>query len=334
MSRQRLSGGARRLTVVIPACETTGLEDTLVSVLEHRPDGCEVVVALSTPYDDPWNIRDEVSFVDVAPAGGLVGCVNAGVAVAAGDVVHVLAAGWRATPGWADAAMRHFARSSVAAVVPLAVSDDADHRPIAAGVRRTSGGRCATVVPRPTAHGLAVDPLPSAPLLEAGFWAADIVREVGFAAACGDALAAADMAAALTAARADIVLEPESRVVSGPQRGRRSSFQEGRSAERLFWRSLACERPAAALVAHAGEVVRHAVATAPLGTLGMLAGRLAALLEFGASFSRTRQLTTLMRLAAERDTDGEALDTVRIDGPHDAPKPHLTRPVRELRRSA
>ncbi len=123
MSIQRQTDGSRRLSVVVPATDVTGLEVTLVSVLEHRPENSEIVVALGTPYDDPWNIREEVTFVDAAKGSGLVGCVTAGIAAASGDVIHILAAGWQATDGWADAALRHFAQPKVAAVVPLAVSE-------------------------------------------------------------------------------------------------------------------------------------------------------------------------------------------------------------------
>lgn len=335
MALHRQTGGSRRLSVVVPATDVTGLEETLVSVLEHRPENSEVVVALAVPYDDPWNIREEVTFVDAAKGSGLVGCVTAGVAAARGDVIHVLATGWQATAGWADAAIRHFAQPKVAAVVPMAVAEADREQPISAGIRRTAGGRCVTVVPRRKAGGIVTGALPSAPLLEAGFWRTDVIREIGLSTACGDALAAADMAAALTAAKADVVLEPESRVVSGQARKRCSSFAAGLQAERLFWRSLACERFVPAILAHGGEVLRHAAATAPLGTLAMLTGRLTALVQFGSCFSRIRQLRALMREAAFRETEGESsARTYRIDEPHPSSRPHIDQPSRELKRSA
>lgn len=327
----RQSARGRGLTVVVPAIDATALEETLVSVLEHRPDDCDVVVALGTPYDDPWNIREEVEFVTAAPGSGLVGCVTAGVSAATGDVIHVLAAGWRATAGWTDAAVRHFADSRVAAVVPLAVADADRDQPVSAGIRRTRSGRSLTVVPRRTATGIATSRNPDGPCLEAGFWRADLLREVGFSRACGDALAAADMAAAVTALGTEAVLEPESRVIAGPIPRGVGGFRAGLSAERLFWRSLSCERLVPALVAHAGEIMRHAAATAPIGTLGVLAGRLIGLLEVGASVPRTRQLATLRQRAA----GGHDTRTVRIDASHDAvSRPHVEQPAHELRRSA
>lgn len=335
MSLQRRAGGSRRLSVVIPAVDATALEDTLVSVLEHRPGHCEVVVALGTPYDDPWNIREEVTFVDAPRGSGLVDCVTAGLAAAQGDVITLLAAGWQATDGWSESALRHFSRPDVAAVVPLAVAAGDREQPVAAGIRRTPGGRSVTVVPRRRAGGIATGGLPSAPLLEAGFWRADVLRRIGLSSACGDALAAADLAAGLAAAGVEVVLEPEARVVAGPTPRQPSPFAAGLHAERLFWRSLACEPTAPALLAHAGEVLRHVVATAPLGTLAMLAGRLTALLQFGSCFDRTRQLRSLMRQMAIREAEGEpAARTVRIDSGHDVARPHAVGPSREFRRSA
>ena len=86
--------GRPRLSIVVPApSDTAALEETLVSVLENRPDDCEIVVGLGCEYDDPWNIREEVRFVQAPPGTSLVACINLGVAASTGRVVHVLAAG-------------------------------------------------------------------------------------------------------------------------------------------------------------------------------------------------------------------------------------------------
>jgi len=335
MTMQRQTGRPRRLSVVIPATDVPALEDTLVSVLENRPRDCDVIVALGMPYSDPWNIRDEVTLVE-AHGAGLVGCINAGIAASTGDVIHVLAAGWKATEGWTDRAVEHFSRGDVGAVVPLAVADADRDQPVSTGVRRTPGGRVMPVVPRRRAEGgITIGIAPSAPSLEAGFWRAEVLADGGFATACGEANAAADMSAALKAARLDVVVEPTSRVVCGPVPRRSNAFLAGLHAERLFWRSLPCERVLPALVAHAGEVMRHAAARAPLGTLAMLAGRLTALVQFGSCVSRVRHLAELKRLAtAARETDGGSR-TFRIDASHEVvPAPHVASRVRELKRSA
>lgn len=306
-----------RLSIVIPASDVSALEETLVSVLENRPSDCEIVVALSVPYDDPWNIADEVRFVQAPTGTGLVGRVNVGVASSRGDIIHVLAAGWRATEGWAEAALARFADSSVAAVVPAGVHSSDRGRVVAAGIRRTAGGRSVLNVPSKMADKIdsfrveAVAPA-SAPALEAGFWRADVLAHGGFTSACGDELAAADMAAALACAGSTVVIEPRCRVGWGLATKRVPAFLSGMHAELLFWRSLPAHATLPALAAHAAEVVRHAVSSAPFGTLPMLLGRLMALVQFGRCVPRTKQLRSLRAAAAfERQQR-----TVRIDSGH------------------
>jgi hypothetical protein len=105
-------------------------------------------------------------------------------------------------------------------------------------------------------------------------------------------------------------------------------------AERLFWRSLPCERLIPALIAHAGEVMRHAAARAPLGTLAMLAGRFAALVQFGSCVPRSRQLAALKARAQRVGSAAGGSRTYRIDAPHDATSPPHAAPARRLKRSA
>jgi hypothetical protein len=133
-----------------------------------------------------------------------------------------------------------------------------------------------------------------------------------------------------------VVVETDSRVVSGSTQQRGGRLASGLHAERLFWRSLPCERLLPALLAHAGEVMRHAAATAPLGTLGMLAGRFAALVQFGSCVPRARQLAHLMSRQTNRPVTGDpAARTLRIDGPHEAPtRSHVDSSAPVLKRSA
>lgn len=308
-----------RLSIVIPAAEVSALEETLVSVLENRPADCEIVVALSVPYDDPWNISEEVRFVQAPTGTGLVGRVNLGVASSRGDIIHVLAAGWRATEGWAEAALTRFADPSVSAVVPAGVHASDRGRVVAAGIRRTAGGRSLLNVPAKSADRLdsfrvdAVAP-PSAPALEAGFWRTDVLAHGGFSSVCGDELAAGDMAAALACAGSNVVIEPRCRVVWGPATKSGPAFLAGMHAELLFWRSLPAHAMLPALAAHAVEVIRHAAATAPMGTLPMLLGRLMALVQFGRCIPRGKQLRSLRAVASiERQ---KLPQTVRIESGH------------------
>ena len=325
------------LSIVIPATsDVAALEDTLVSVLEKRPADCEIIVALGCEYDDPWNIRDEVRFVQAPVGSSLVACVNLGVASSAGRVIHVLNAGWRATEGWTNGPLDHFDDDATVAVVPLTVSADDHERVVSAGIRCSRGGRRIEAVPG--RHGSPKTAAPHAPALEAGFWRSDFLRQAGpgFSTACGDSCADADMAVAVSRSGRTVVLDDTSRVVAGSSSGaRKGGFLAGLHAERLFWRSIAGRSLPVSLAAHVVEIVRHAVARAPLGTLPMLLGRIVALMQFGAYLPRYRQLRSLMQ--ESREAVGETdVRTIRIDSAH----AHPARPKQEppaaapLRRSA
>lgn len=317
------------LSIVVPtATDVAALEETLVSVLENRPADAEIVVPLGCDYADPWNIRDEVRFVQAPPGASLTACTNIGIAAAAGRVVHVLAAGWRATDGWTDGPLAHFARGGVAAVVPLVVAGD--DRVVAAGIRTTRGGRRVAI--GGSVCDAARGPRPQAPVLEAGFWSADLLAATaGFPTACGDWLADADMVAALVCHGGEVVLAPESRIIGGPGRSPPAAFMAGLQAERLFWRSLAAGAVLPAVAAHALETLRHALASAPFGTVPMLVGRLVGMLQFGGHAARARQLAAIAQAADEATAER----TLRIDAAH----ARLAKPRRQaapapLKRSA
>jgi hypothetical protein len=342
-----------RLSIVIPTpANTAAMEETLVSVLEHRPDDCEIVVALGCEYADPWNIREEVRFVQAPAGSSLVGCVNLGMAASAGEVVHILAAGWRATEGWTDLPMERFEDDDVGAVVPLGVAaDDRDHV-VSAGVRCAVGGRRIDVAAdtrwrhaKATACPPAGATLPQGPVLETGFWRSDVLGLAGrgFTTACGDATADADMAITLSRSGRRVVVEPYSHVIApaaATDKVRSRPFAAGLHAERLFWRSLAGSSILPALVMHVVEIVRHAVARAPLGTLPMLVGRTVAVLQFGSYVSRFLQLRNVIVQAAESGRVQHGIEdrqTIRIDEPHAGvgrPRQRVERESAPLRKSA
>ena len=109
-----------RLAIVISAVGTAeSLEATLLTVLENRPDDCEVVAVTNFPYADPYQLAGEVRFVVQPAEADLVACVAAAIPLVRSPVVHLIAAGCEVTEGWADRALEHFADLSVGAVAPL-----------------------------------------------------------------------------------------------------------------------------------------------------------------------------------------------------------------------
>ena len=182
-------------------------------------------------------------------------------------------------------------------------------------------------------------------MLENGFWRSDVLELAGrgFTTACGDSLADADMAITLSRSGRRVVVEPHSRVIAPAAttgKVRTRPFAAGLHSERLFWRSIAGSSILPALVMHVLEIVRHAVARAPLGTIPMLLGRTVAVLQFGSYVSRYLQLRTVIRQAAGRvrgETTVEEQQTIRIDGPHAGvgrPRQRKNRESAPLRKSA
>jgi hypothetical protein len=239
----------------------------------------------------------------------------------------------------------------VGAVVPLGVAADDLERVVSAGVRCAVGGRRIDVAAdtkwrKAIASGTLPTgaTVPQGPVLEAGFWRSDLLAMTGrgFTTACGDAAADADMAVTLARSGRRVVVEQHSRVVAPAvttSKVRRPSFQAGLHAERLFWRSVAGSSFVSALVLHVVEIVRHAFARAPLGTVPMLVGRLVAFLQFGDSMARYRQLRSVMAAAGERAASQTAEEqrTIRIDAPHAGvarPRQRTSREAAPLRKSA
>ena len=345
----RLAAATPQLSIVIPAVSSAeDLEQTLVSVLENRPDDCEIVVALGCEYDDPWNIRDEVHFVRAPAGASVVGCINLGISACCGEIIHVLAAGWRATAGWTAAAVGHFEEPDVAAVAPLTLCKDDHGRVGSCGVVATAGGR--RIVRRPRRDARRVEEAAEVlagdtdsvvdvgrlaafgPTIEAGFWRAEVLTDAGpgFAGCCGPLLADADLAVAIERAGYRCVAEPASRVIEAAGVVSRSSFLEGLYAGRLFWRSVAGQPLLWIMLLHLGEIVRHTFARPPLGWVPAVAGRLVAALQIGSYLTRYRQLRSLTRKSSAAD-DGVSL---RIDDGHPPLRPPRQRSRGSLRKSA
>ena len=112
-----------RLTIVIPCLGGAAeFDGTLVSVLQHRPADCEIVVVHREAYDDPYDLAGEVRFIEQGEARSLAALANVGLAAAQGDVLHLLACGLEATEGWTDAPLAILEDEEIAAVAPAIVA--------------------------------------------------------------------------------------------------------------------------------------------------------------------------------------------------------------------
>ncbi len=229
-----------RLSIIIPYMGNAKLlEETLLSVLEHRPRRCEILVVLGRPYDDPYELTDEVRFIEPPRRSGPVRCVNLGIRQSCSSVVHVLACGTTVSPTWTDAAMAHFADSRVGAVAPLVVEADRATRIVAAGVvyrpggslRALAAGESSQTVSENRRAGLAAHHA-------AVFYRRSALDAIGpLRVDLGPRLAGIDAALSLELAGMETVLEPSCRVGVSPAADVRSgAFSEALRAERLYWR--------------------------------------------------------------------------------------------------
>lgn len=293
-----------RLSILIPCLGGSAEFDaTLVSVLQHRPPKCEVIVAHTTAYDDPYDLAAEVEFLHCPEESSLVGLINTATAAATSPIIHVLACGLVACEGWTDAVLSHFADDEIAAVVPAVMNADGS-RLVSAGVCFTAAGSRAVMqnerlLLRGSGHLRAAI---GAPTLAAGFYRREVLVAVeGLNQAAGDQLA--DVAFALSLRELDLrtEFEPTARLtqIAEPLAVSASSgFTRGRVAERLFWLNAQ----------HVGLPL--ALAMHPLAVLSdpaSLLGRMVALIEFGStSRHRQRLAAAAARLAEiraeERDT--------------------------------
>jgi len=302
-----------RLSIVIPClgpCEQ--FEDTLASVLQHRPDRSEVIVAHRRAYADPYGLKGEVTFSYIESPGGLVDLINNAIQDARGDVIHVLAAGTEVQDGWTHAALRHFADPRVAAVAPLVLRHEAPGRMESMGVSYARGGRRISVgheLQIPDHHALRDEVL--GPSLTAGFYCRDTLLAVGgFCREVGDDLADIDLALTFRDLGCRTVLEPKCQVslITQEDRSLLGAVSRGWSAETLFWRHWAREGRAVSLLAHPLSVLLDAVKDEGILSGGLkLLGRTLGLSSLRAGGVYERQLAAASELLGDLEARGETL---------------------------
>jgi hypothetical protein len=253
-------------------------EDTLVSVLENQPERSEVVVVTNQPYDDPYDLRREVAFVDAPTGASLLECFAVGLSATRSPIVHLIDAGVEATPGWADAALARFNDRDVAVVAPLIADRFQQQTILSAGLQYKRGGAITSISAgkRVTAFRLDDRPLTAAEL-GAAFYRREALAEVESLPDYGcDRAAAVELALALQNAGYGTVSEPECLMLSSrKQFARRSGWQTGVANEQLYRRAAGLGFEQSRL-AHAALLATEAIqALLRPSLLAQLAARLA-----------------------------------------------------------
>ena len=271
-----------RLSIIIPALGNLPLmEQGLVSVLMHRPDDCEILVALNTPYADPYDLSDEVGLIDVGRGAGWQASVRETLAHCRAPIVHLLSPGIEVPEGWCGAAMRHFADVGVGAVAPVVVEGwtSQPHWAIAgtelrAGCRRdcrVREDRLATAEPSDV----------TAPSRAAMFVRRDVLAELlETTHNVADEWIDIELGLRLRAIGLSVRLEPAVRLVqTGPEppvMGRlswREACSRARQLEALYWRHAPQRGWAPAILGRVAQVLAGSVREARGALSARLVGR-------------------------------------------------------------
>jgi len=253
-----------RLSIVIPAFrDTAALEETLVSVLTHRPADCEIIVPHANTYSDPYELSEEVEFLPLGRRARPAKLIAAAIGESAGRFVHLLQPGCEVAPGWCDAALRHFEDERVASVSPLLVDRQVNPRNAILGVGQGVFG-CRKEAVAKGSHLRAVDGDHEddagehqngagdhservrlrqvsnvlGPTLTAGFYRREALEQIGgWPLRLGISAADIDVALSLQEAGWRAAVEKTCPIACGASRaGMAGAFERARDSERLFWR--------------------------------------------------------------------------------------------------
>lgn len=166
-----------RLTIVVPfSGKTEVFESSLVSVLQHRPDDCEILVPHAGDYDDPFDLGDEVTFVN-AGSSNLIHQVAESAERARGRIVHIVGDGHLATPNWSASALAEFELHETGWVIPV-VRDAGGAKILHAGWKPSSTSACGMVAKGKTDITAKDVRSVDGAFLCASFWRRDLLRSL------------------------------------------------------------------------------------------------------------------------------------------------------------
>jgi hypothetical protein len=298
-----------RLSIVIPCLGGAAeFDGTLVSVLQHRPADCEVLVLHTEAYDDPYDLSGEVRFIE-CQSDSVIDLLNIGLQQANGEVLHVVGCGLEATEHWTQPALAHFDDPEIAAVSPIILEANGESL-IAAGVAWSWGGARRVIDDRRVISAGSGRRRAKilGPTLAAAFYRRDVVAALGgFDASLGDELADVSLALDIRAIGRLHICEAGAQLIQRSERASAGSreFAKGRAAERLFWRHATARGLLMGVGFHIYAVASDLLGKLPgVSTVASVIGRIASLIEIGALERHERQLAAALeqlgKLAAER----------------------------------
>jgi GT2 family glycosyltransferase len=297
------------LSIVIPSHNRPDLlRACLLSVTRHAPAGTDVLViddgSPGGAVGAAASAFPGVRCLRLSRRRGFCAAANAGIRAARAPIVELLNDDTEVEPGWADAALTHFAEPRVAAVAPLVLRWDGKGEATSidsAGDRYYRGG-----VAGKRGHGEPVGPAYLTPgrvfgaSASSAFYRRDVLMRVGaFPESFGAYFEDIDLSFRLHRAGGEVVFEPAARVrhrVSASYGRARPRLleQQSRNEELVFWRNLPAAELARALPLHLAVLAAKAWRRWGEGRLlPFLAGRLGALRELSETVRHRRRLRDL-----------------------------------------
>lgn len=345
-----------RLSCILPVMDRVAeMEPTLISLLENRPSDCEILLVLTVPYNDPYELGSEVRFLQAPPRSDTLSAINLALGHVESPFIHLLSVGMAVTPNWADRALAQFADPQIAAVAPV-IRNVTDTNTVLSGgweYDRLGGpwqiGAAELNDSASSAGTILSLRSPSAarsiigPLYQAAFYRTMALELLGgrLPTACGTTWSDVDLGLMLHYIGYDAVVDPSSVVLGTANVVEREpvpGYLSGRHSEQLFFRNTAHASWVDVVLRHPLQVFGEfcSAVTQPRKLLQTL-GRASTWTASGqwkkhrASLEDSRRAASAM-LTQLRETQS------RIDRAHDShsSKPHFEgAPVREqVRRAA
>ena len=302
-----------RLSIIIPTLGNwEALEDTLVSVLQNRPPRSEVIVVHGGAYEDPYDLKDEVRFVEAPARSRPVEVINAGLLAARSELINVLPCGAVVDDGWTIAAVRHFADSRVGVVAPVVLDVNHPATMLSAGCYWLPEGREAACASGQRLSDLGTSEGWTGPDSAVAFYRRSALGEVGsFDATLSPRYAAIDLSLRLTHAGHRVILEPTSHVFfQATLLGGGGPFRQAWQRERLFWRHARKHGLVPSIAAHGWLLLTETLKSIPRPrAVAHLAGCLVGLCDVRGP--------RLPKFGPSLDAAGPALPVERrVDQPH------------------
>jgi hypothetical protein len=221
-----------RLSVIIPHISSdAALETTILSVLENRPHGIELIVAHGGNYEDPYHLdEDELCLVNASSARDVVGLINFAVRYASGNVIQTLLPGMRVDSNWTSSALAWFHDATIAAVSPSSSSSvDNDDRLFGLDVRCLPRRIWSTKSRRGEEIGAT---------LAGGFYRRSVIEAMqGWIESTSREAAEAEMGLAIQALGLRSIAEPSSQLISEQRivEGEVGGYAQGHLAGQIAW---------------------------------------------------------------------------------------------------